>query len=77
MSLPPQSELIVVCTVLTKDQMHRLRARKELLTSKIQRVPMAQIMREVVEAGLEQIDHDANMIPPTSQERTPRNESIH
>ena len=68
MPVPEHSELKTVSVVLTKDQVRRLHARKELQSSHLRRVSFADVCREVVEAGLELVSHAPDMILGTSTE---------
>lgn len=66
MPVPENSELKTVSFVLTQEQVRRLRARKEMRSSKLHRVSFSDVCREVVEAGLEALTHASNMRETTS-----------
>lgn len=52
MALGESSELATFSTVLTKDQVRRLKAMRDARSATHRRVSVADIAREVVEAGL-------------------------
>lgn len=61
MPVPATSDLKTVSFVLTQEQVRRIRARKEALSSPIHKVSFSDVCREIVEAGLTAVSHARNM----------------
>ena len=61
MALSPDSTLETASFVLTKDQVRRLRALRDLRQSDHRRISLSDVMREVVEEGLDAVLHGSNI----------------
>lgn len=66
MPVPRDSDLVTISIVVTRDQDRRVRARRDMQTSKTRRVSISEAWREVVEVGLESISRIPNMISTTN-----------
>lgn len=75
MPVPESSELKTVSVILTKDQVRRLNARKEMQSSKLRRVSFADVCREVVEVGLGALSHSQVIHNGASNKQTDARES--
>lgn len=60
MPVHADSEYETVSLVLTKEQTRRLRAMSEARTTRMRKVKISEVGREVVEAGLGQFDRARN-----------------
>ncbi|MCG3177329.1 MAG: hypothetical protein MOGMAGMI_02301 [Candidatus Omnitrophica bacterium] len=68
MALGPDSELETASFVLTKDQVRRLRALRDLRKSDHQRVTLSDVAREVVNEGLDAVSRAPNIALTASRE---------
>lgn len=72
MALSPESELETASFVLTKDQVRRLRAIRELQASDHRRVSLSDVARDVVEEGLRVVLSGRNIAIISSNETESR-----
>ena len=68
MALNPDGDLETASFVLTKEQVRRLRALRDLRHSTHRRVTLSDIAREVVEEGLSVISSERNIVSTASLE---------
>lgn len=68
MALGPDSELETASFVLTKDQVRRLRALRDLRKSDHQRVTLSDVAREVVNEGLDAVSRAPNILTASREE---------
>lgn len=70
MPVSESSHLKTVSCILTQDQIRRLRARKEMQSSKLRHVSFSDVCREVVEAGLDKLSRERFSISEASVNQT-------